>query len=82
MVYNVFLGKHPDNHPQCKKQNFVTHPRSPAHELHLNQSLSIPLQTPTSTTILIFMAIKFFIKKTVLSFKGESLDTTAYSCPI
>ena len=60
MIYKVFLGKHPDNHPEFKKQSCVAHPGSSAHKPHLNQSPSTPLHIPTSTTILIFIAITFF----------------------
>ena len=85
MIYKVFLGKHPDNHPEFKKQSCVAHPGSSVRKPHLNQSPSAPLRTPTSTTILIFIAITFFKlkkKKKALSFKGESLDIAAYFCSI
>lgn len=84
MIYKVFLGKHPDNHPEFKKQSCVAHPGSSVDKPYLNQSPSTLLCTPTSTTILIFIAITFFKlkKKKALSFKGESLDVAAYFCSI
>lgn len=84
MVYKLLLGKHPDNHPEFKKESCVAHPGSSFCKPYLNQSPSTPLHIPTSTIILIFIAITFFKlkKKKALSFKGESLDTAAYFCSI
>ena len=84
MVYKVFLGKHPNNHPEFKKESCVAHPGSSFCKPYLNQSPSTPLHIPSSTIILIFIAIMFFKlkKKKALSFKGESLDIAAYFCSI
>lgn len=60
MVYKVFLGKHPDNHPEFKKESCVAHPGSSFCKPYLNQSPSTPLHIPTSTIILISIAIMFF----------------------
>ena len=72
MVYKVFLGKHPNNHPEFKKESCVAHPGSSFCKPYLNQSPSTPLHIPSSTIILIFIAIMFFKlkKKSFIIQKG------------